>query len=321
MEIAEVKAHIKNKSFKNFYIFSGEEWKVQRIYIDQIAKTSEKELRYIDSITDIYGKRGNKAFIQKSYVYVVRDDKELMQNEKLQSQLNSVIGSNILILLLTTIDKRLKFYKTYQNSICEFELLKPEILKKYIQREINLSDTNVSKLMEVCEYDYGRCLLEIDKIKRYQAYTWELRTERERDGGVYWTNECFKKLLKDGIIYQPPKDAIFDFVDAILDTDVSLTFELYNQCLAVGEATMVMLTVLYNNTKAVLQVQSCKSSDIAKSTGLNSWQITNAKKHLNKRKVSDLLYIMECCQESQQAIVTGMIDEEFIMENLLTKIM
>ena len=310
MEIAEVKAHIKNKSFKNFYIFSGEEWKVQRIYIDQISKTSEKELRYIDSITDIYGRRGNKAFIQKSYVYVVRDDKELMQNEKLQSQLNSVIGSNILILLLTTIDKRLKFYKTYQNSICEFESLKPEILRKYIQKEINLSNDNADKLAEVCEYDYGRCLLEIDKMKHYSDGV---------EDKAY--NHILDELLRKGIIYQPPKDAIFDFIDAILDTDVSLSFELYHQCLAVGEATMVMLTVLYNNTKAVLQVQSCKSSDIAKSTGLNSWQIMNAKKHLNKRKVSDLLYIMECCQESQQAIVTGTIDEEFIMENLLTKIM
>ena len=308
MEITEVKAHIKNKSFKNFYVFSGVEWKVQRIYIEQIAKTSGKELRYIDSITDIYSKRGNNAFIQKSYVYVVRDDKELMQNEKIQMQLNSVIGSNILILLLSTIDKRLKFYKTYQHSICEFESLKPEMLKKYLQREISLNDINVSKLMEVCEYDYGRCLLEIDKIKQYA-------------GGKLLDDDAFQLLLKDGLIYQPPKDAIFDFVDAILDTDVSLSFELYHQCLAVGEAVMVMISVLYNNAKAVLQVQSCKSFDIAKSTGLNSWQIMNAKKHLNKRKVSDLLYIMECCQESQQAIVTGTIDEEFIMENLLTKIM
>lgn len=167
MEITEVKNDIRNKTFKPFYIFAGEEWRVQRIYIDQISTVSGKELRYIDSITDIYGKLKTNSFAQRSYVYVVRDDKDLMTNEKVQSTIADVLKDNILLLLLTTVDKRLKFYKTYKDAIVEFEALKPAILKKYIQKEISLSDKNCEKLMEVCEYDYGRCLLEIDKIKRY----------------------------------------------------------------------------------------------------------------------------------------------------------
>ena len=163
MEITEVKSHIKNKTFNNFYIFTGPEWKVQRLYIDQMSKVAGKEIRYIDSVTDIYGKRNNTAFIQKSYVYVIRDDKELLQNEKLQSQLNSIAGKNILVLLLTSVDKRTKFYKSYKSTIVEFEPLKPEILARYIQKEILLSESNCNKLMEVCEYSYGRCLLEIEQ--------------------------------------------------------------------------------------------------------------------------------------------------------------
>lgn len=312
MEITEIKSHIKNKSFNNFYIFSGLEWKIQRLYIDQISKVSGKELKYIDSITDIYGKRNNTSFIKKSYLYVVRDDKEIIQNEKIQTQLNSIIGSNILILILTSVDKRLKFYKSYQDRICEFGSLKPEILTKYIQKEINLSNSNCDKLMEICEYDYGRCLLEIDKIKQYAEGNPTLIRNIE--------NNAFQTLLDNGVIYQPPKDAIFDFIDAILDVDVNLSFNLYHQCLEVGEAVMVMISVLYNNTKALLQVQSYKGNNLEKATGLTAWQIMNAKKHLNKRSIRELLDIIEYCQESQQAIVTGKIDEEFIMENLLTKI-
>jgi DNA polymerase III delta subunit len=253
-------------------------------------------------------------FISKSYVYVVRDDKEITQNEKVQEQLDSIIGNNILILLLVTLDKRTKFYKAYKDTIVEFEALKPAILKKYIQKEIDLSDKNTEKLMEVCEYDYGRCLLEIDKIRKYISGP-------RPDGTCMDYDTSFIQLLADGTIYQPPKDAIFDFVDAILDNKVNLSFELYHQCLGVGEAVMVMITVLYNNAKAVLQVQSCKSSDIGKSTGLTGWQIKNAQKHLRKRTNGDLIYIMERCQKSQQAIVTGVVDEEFIMEDLLTRIL
>lgn len=310
MDATQIKAHIQNKSFDKFYIFSGPEWKVQRLYIDQIARVSGKELRYIDSITDIYGKKGSKMFIPKSYVYVVRDDKEITQNEKIQEQLNSIIGSNILILLLTAPDKRTKFFKLYKDTIVEFEALKPAVLKKYIQKEIPLTDDNCNKLMEVCEYDYGRCLLEIDKIRNYGKARMQ-----------YDPNTLLHRLLQDGLIYQPPKDAIFDFVDAILDCDVNLSFNLYHQCLAVGEATMVMITVLYNNAKAVLQVQSCKNSDVSKATGLTGWQIMNAKKHLNKRRIGELLDIIDLCQQSQQAIVTGTMEEEFVMENLLVRIL
>lgn len=313
MEITEVKSHIQKKTFKPFYIFSGPEWKVQRLYIDQISKTSEKELRYIESISDIYAKRNNAGFIKKNYVYVVRDDKEILQNEKVQAQLNSIIGKNILVLILTSVDKRLKFYKQYKDDIVDFEPLKPEILKKYIQKDINLSDKNCDKLMEFCEYDYGRCLLEIDKIKNFMA------ADKSVDG--FLEDSAFAYLLQSGLIYQPPKDAIFDFVDAILDDKVDLSFELYHQCLAVGEATMVMISVLYNNAKAVLQVQSCKSRDVSKSTGLTPWQIKNAEKHKGKRSINDLLYIMRICQKSQQDIVTGAIDEELVMERILTEVM
>jgi len=167
MEIAELKNQIVTKQLMPFYIFSGPEWKVQRVYLEQMAANSGKALRYIDSIADIYGKIKSSSLMTVSYIYVVRDDKDLMQNEKLLAQVESMLKKNILVLLLTTVDKRLKFYKQYKDTIIEFEPLKPAILKKYIQKEINLSDTNIDKLMEVCEYSYGRCLLEIDKIRRY----------------------------------------------------------------------------------------------------------------------------------------------------------
>lgn len=313
MEVTEVKSHIHSKTFKAFYIFAGSEWKVQRAYIDMISSVSGKTLSYVDSIQDIYSKLDNRSLVPKSFVYVVRDDKELMQNEKLQERLEKILKNNILILLISSVDKRTKFYKTYKDTICEFEALKPDILSKYIQREINLSKKNCDKLMEVCEYDYGRCLLEIDKIKQYAEANVTLIRNIE--------NNAFEILLKDGTIYQPPKDAIFDFVDAILDNKVKSAFNLYQNCLDVGEATMVMISVLYNNAKAVLQVKNCNSKDIEKVTGLTAWQIQCAKKHINVLRNRDLINIMQICQQCQQAIVTGEMEEEFVMDYILTEVL
>ena len=38
MDVATLKAKIKSKQLPSYLIFSGDEWKVQQIYINQIAK-------------------------------------------------------------------------------------------------------------------------------------------------------------------------------------------------------------------------------------------------------------------------------------------
>jgi len=314
MDATTIKGYIVNKNVPDFLIFTGPEWAVQKIYIDKIAEVMQLDLKYIESISDIYGSLRAKQFITNNSLYIVRDDKDIQTNEKLQSEISSgILGNNILILLLTTVDKRLKFYKQYKDTICEFDALKPAILKKYIQKEINLSDKNCDKLMEVCEYDYGRCLLEIDKIERYH------QGHRLPADGYY--DSVFEDLLKDGTIYQPPKDAIFDLVDAILDRKVNDSFNLLRQSYAVGEATMVMLSVLYNNTKAVLQVQSCQSNDISKSTGLTGWQIMNAKKHLNHYCNGELVHIMRLVRECEKGIKTGQYEDSTVMEYILVNVL
>lgn len=321
MDVATLKAKIKSKQLPSYLIFSGTEWKVQEIYIQQIAKVIGKETRRVDDISSIYGKLKNRSFVQTGVIYIVRDDKELMTNEKLQQQIESVLADNMLILLLTSVDKRTKFYKQYKDKIIEFEALSDAMLKKYISKEINLSESNIQRLIDICEHDYGRILLEIDKIKRYRDITWLQRNERERDGGIYWTNECFEILVKDGTIYEPPYDAIFDLVDAILDRKVNKAFDLLQQSYEVGEATMVMLSVLYNNAKAVLQVQSYHGDKITEGTGLTGWQIKNAKAHVGKYSEDELIYIVRLVQKLESGIKTGRMEDEFAMQYLLTHIL
>lgn len=328
MDVATLKAKIKSKQLPSYLIFSGLEWKVQELYIQQIAKVTSKEIKRIDSITDIYSKLRNKSFVQSGVIYIVRDDKELMQNEKLQQKIESVLGDNILIHLLTNVDKRTKFYKQYKDVIIEFEALSDAMLKKYILKEIKLSESNIQRLIDICEHDYGRILLEIDKIKRYIENYYN--DDYGADCVEYATgmkviriteDKAFEKLLKDGTIYEPPYDAIFDLVDAILDRKVNRAFDLLQQSYDVGEATMVMLSVLYNNAKAVLQVQTYKGDKITQGTGLNGFQIKNAKPHVGKYSDKELIYILQLIQKVESGIKTGKMEDEFAMQYLLTHIM
>lgn len=311
MDILAVKHQIQTKKFDDFYIFTGEEQEVMNIYIKKIAEVSKKEFRYIESMQDIYNGLNSRSLINKSYCYVVRDDKDIMENEKLQKQIkNGLMGSNILILLATNIDKRKKFYKQYKDVIVEFETLTETALMKYIRKDVDLSDASCQKLIEVCESNYGRILLEIDKLKQYRA-----AIDYTDDNKVY--NHVLNELLEDGTIYHPPYDAIFDFVDAVLKRQIKKSFDLFNQCREVGEATMVMLSVLYSNTKALLQVQACEGNDISKTTGLSGWEIKNAKargKHYSNGELVDLMLMI---QESEKHIKQGKLDEQYAVERIL----
>lgn len=134
-------------------------------------------------------------------------------------------------------------------------------------------------------------------------------------------DEAFEILLKDGTIYEPPYDAIFDLVDAILDRKVNESFDLLQQAYDVGEATMVMLSVLYTNVKAVLQVQSYKGNDLSKVTGLTGFQIKNAKSHVGKYSEQELIYIVRLVQKVESGIKTGKMEDEFAMQYILTHIL
>ena len=320
MEVATLKSHIQRNALRQFYIFTGEEWKVQQIYIDQIVKVSGKQKRYAENMAEVFSKLKGRSIIKQSYVYILRDDKDLMTNEKLQDSIVQTLGDNMLILLVTSLDKRTKFAKKYANDIIEFERLSPKILKKYVQKETPLSDRNCERLMEVCEYDYGRCLLEIDKLKQYRDTTWLQRNERERDGGIHWTNECFEILLKDGTIYLPPYDAIFDFVDAVLKRQTQRAFSLLYQSYAVGEATMVLLSVLYNNARQVLQVQTCEGRDPVKTAGLTAWQVKCARERIGYYSNDDLMYLLELVQKCELGIKTGRMEEQIALEYVLVHI-
>lgn len=168
MDVSTLKAKIKSKQIPNYLIFTGPEWKVQQIYVEQIAKAASAEIVRIDSIKNVFSNLRSKAFLSVSKLFLVRDDTELLQADSNVTQsILDALQSNLLIHVLTTVDKRKKYYKDNKERIVEFEPLPDTILKKYIKKEINLSDKNCGILIEICEHDYGRILLEIDKIKRY----------------------------------------------------------------------------------------------------------------------------------------------------------
>lgn len=320
MDILTVKAQIKNKTPDKFYIFTGDEWEVQRIYVNKIIECGSFQRMNNDSVAGVFTKLRNKSIFSKPTCYVIRDDAEFIKNETAWSKVEEVLEDNIIILELSNIDKRSKFYKHYKDKIIDFERLSDDVLIKYIQREIDLSERNCRRLIDICDGNYGRILLEIDKIRCYALYAYP-EVGNEDNSGDY--NRSFEELLKDGTIYQPPKDMVFDWVDAVLRRKINDAFSLYAECERKGVSVLVMLSVLYTNTKQVLQVQDCmrEHADIAKSTGLSSYQIKLAKDKCGYYGIGELLYMLKCIRATEVGIKIGKVDEKTAIPKLLVDIL
>lgn len=310
MDILNLRSEIKNKQLsESFYIFTGDEWKVQQIYIEQICKALSLPCVRVDSFLSAYNASKNRSFIRRRTCYVARDDRDLIANEALHEKLaDNALDDSVFILILTAVDKRTKFYKRFSDHIIEFERLPQPIIEKHIRKAVPLSTVNVKRLIDVCESDYGRILLELDKILVYA-----------KDSGKSY-DEYFEAFLADGTIYTPANDAIFDFVDAIIDRKKSV-FRLWNDCKQVGESAFVVLSVLYKNAKAVLQVQSCTSSDVSKVTGLSGWEITNARKHTGSRSNGELVAMLKTIQQIESGIKKGEVQEVIAIDYLLTQVL
>jgi DNA polymerase III delta subunit len=308
MDLSALKTQIMTKALEPVYIFTGPEVGVMDIYIKQIAKVHNASVVMLDGIEDLAKKMHKGSIVKNAQIYILRDSKEFIQDNDLAlkiTQKNALAGVP-LILVYTNIDKRSKVYKTFQDKIVEFNYLKPDILLKYIQKEVYLTNESYNRLIEVCESDYSRILLEIDKIKRY-AQAKQVKEET-----------AFCTLMREGAIFQPPKDAVFDFVDAVLKGKKELAFKLLKSSYDFGEATMVLLSNLYNSTKQLLQVQSFKGDGkITEATGLTPFQVKLASERKGRNSTGDLIYLMRLVRDTEKGIKTGAIEEPMAMPYIL----
>lgn len=311
MEVADIQKQIKQKKLNSIYIFTGEEIEVQRIYINKIIEVSNLPLIKVNSVTSIFSKLTQKSFIIKNNIYLIYNDIEFATNADAYEKTANSVGNNIIILVYSDIDKRCLLYKKHGNDIVDFKLLSDDLLIKYIQKNIDLSENNCKSLIRICESNYNRILLEIDKIKAYkQSLPYNIDV-----------NSVFLDLLLDGTINRVMHDDIFELCDSISSGYIDNSIKLYNQYKAINDNPMALISVLYTNIKQMLQVQSCNSKDISKSTGLNGWQIRQIQQRIGAYSDTELINAMRLLQKVESGIKSGLFESDWAMDYVLVNIL
>lgn len=311
MNIQELQRQIVNRELDNLYVFLGEEIAIQKIYINKMATIKNLEIQYIEEYKQIHNSlKANDLFGSKK-LYVILDDLDIIKQDKIWEEIDT--NGNIIIFKYNNLDKRSKFYKQFENRIVEFNKLSDEVLVKYIQKEIPLGEQNCKKLIDICNSNYNQILLEIDKI---------LKSGFSIDETCYdYFDRAFMELEKQGAFHKEISDITFEFVEKVLKRDIKQVYKLQKQLKQIGESNIKVLAILYNSIKVVLLIQSCKSKDICKTTGLQYYQVKYNQDKLNYYRIGELVHILRLIQKIESGIKQGTIDEVISLDYLLVNIL
>ena len=286
MDLVQLKKQIKDKKLDIFYILAGEEIGILNIYINKMGTNIVRA----DEVADVWRNLTTRTFGRSDTVYVVRDDKKFMSMEKVWENITDKIKNGILVICITNLDKRSKFYKAFQDRVVIFEKMTEAQLLHFCKKQLpSVSDNILKYLIYLCNNDYTRVENEIDKIKRL--------------------NKVVTEQLLEDIIIPPKESTAFTFVDAVLRGEyVNAIFDL-NNLLSNNESGVMLLGLLYSNFRNAILVVGNKDGN----HGVNGYIAKQLKEKL-VYEPNELLAIVRIIQRYEKGIKTGMYDENYAIQ-------
>lgn len=302
MNIAELKKDMKANNLAGLYIFTGEEIYIRNLYIEQIVDLGFiwKEL---PNVAELFKSVGTTKLIQKPTLYVIRDDMDFIKQDstvwdKLVAWVNNSV--NKVILIYNNIDKRNKFFKTFEENTVKFEKLSETVLLKYVQKEADISRENALDLIHRCDSNFNLCLLELNKVIMFSL------------SNNISIDEAYRKCCADRIVLDLPKESLEKYITAVMNKDFSLAIEISNDFDFTEEPPLKILAFLYNSFEALFAVVAYESGLSLKKneSGANFWAVKNAEIFGMKWQIKQVCDMMDFIQFLESGIKMGMVSAD-----------
>lgn len=310
MELRELMERISKNDIPHFLILFGEEQGILDVYLAKLKNSVCHVSTSFRSVADLYSKRGVKTLDSSSKLYIINRDEAYRSEETKWTEVANYFSKSkdILVLRYGKLKKSEKFYTRNKSYCVEFKPLPADVLQHHISSKLNLNDANGLKLIQYCNNDYARILLEIDKIDHYI----------QSRGGID-PNEAFEILDKNDAFYREVGDITFELTDAVLYGDIDKSFRKLDEAKRKGESPMLIASVLYNGFRNMLAVQSLgkNKKDASKRTGLQGWEVHNAIKNMGAYSVKTLERNIKLCQKVETGVKTGKISDTVALDYLI----
>lgn len=313
MELVDLMKSISENSIPHYLVLFGEEQAILDIYIQHIAQNYK--IVYCDTVAYALSQVGKKSIDKSNKVYIVNEDNAYNKVEESWKNVKQTFArsKHILLLKYHSIDKRGKFYTQNKGNAVEFTHLSEDVLINYIQQKLlALSEKNASKLIIWCNYDYGRILMEIDKIQQWVNYY----TDKE---GTPNTDSAFKLLNKQGLFYKEIGDITFELTNAVLGGYSETAIQKLDEAKRKGEPAMMIASILYTGFRNLLAYQGLGSNkqNAMERTGLSKGELYGCTKNVGGYSIAEVRRNMLFCQKIETGIKQGIVDEDVALEYLI----
>ena len=310
MELKELMERISKNDIPHFLILFGEEQGILDVYLAKLKNSVCHVSTSFRSVADLYSKRGVKTLDSSSKLYIINRDEAYRSEETKWTEVANYFSKSkdILVLRYGKLKKSEKFYTRNKSYCVEFKPLTADVLQHHISSKLNLNDVNGLKLIQYCNNDYARILLEIDKIYHYI----------QSCGGID-PNEAFEILDKNDAFYREVGDITFELTDAVLYGDIDKAFKKLDEAKRKGEPAVLIASVLYTGFRNMLAVQGLgkNKKDASKRTGLLGWEVHHAIKNIGAYNLGTLERNMKLCQKVEYGIKTGKILDDIALDYLV----
>ena len=313
MELVDLMKSISCNSIPHFLILYGEEQKIIDIYIQNIVQSVEGKKVVVDNVSQAIKDNGKKSLDKSIKVYVATEDTAFLKKDEYWENVRKSMHKNYLILRYHSLDKRSAFVRKNQQNIVEFSHLSNEVLQQYIYRDLpDLCEKNASKLIIYCNNDYGRILLEVDKIKQYHEYIARLTNDISID-------DCFEELDIQGLFHKEIGDITFELTNAVLGGYPEKAMQKLDEAKRKGEPVMTIASILYNGFRNLLAYQGLgkNKQGAMERTGMNKGELYGCTKNVGGYNVEEVKRNMLFCQKVESGIKMGNIDEDIALEYLV----
>ena len=309
MELIDLMKKISNNDIPHFLILFGEEQKIIDIYINNICDKIQAKKVVKESVSSVVKNIGKKSIDKCKKLYIVTEDIAFTKLEDNLESVKNAVNKDYVVLRYNSLDKRSAFVRKNKQNIVEFSHLSDDVLQQYIQRDLpDLSDENVSKLISYCSKDYGRILLEVDKIKQYLS----VRTDLTIDS-------CFEELDKQSLFHKEIEDITFELTDAVLGGYPEKAIQKLDEAKRKGEPAMMISSILYNGFRNLLAYQGLgkNKQGAMERTGMTKGELWGCTKNVGGYSIEEVKRNMLFCQKVESGIKMGTIDEDIALEYLV----
>ena len=311
MELSELMKKIADNDIPHYLVLYGQEQTVLNMYIKQIVSVTQSQAVYVDTVASVIKQRGKKSLNKSIKCYIVSNDLSYLKAENVWDKIKKDFkkSKDYLILRYHTLDKRDKFSHNNKENLTEFAHLSAEVLQQYIYKDLpDLSEKNALSLIDYCGHDYGRILMEIDKIKQYMS----VRTDLTVDS-------CFNQLDKQGLFHKEIGDITFELTNAVLGGYTDQAIVKLDEAKLKNEPAMMIASILYNGFRNLLAYQGLgkNKQGAMERTGLTKGELYGCSKNMGGYSLLEVKRNMLFCQQVESGIKTGLIDEDIALDYLV----